>query len=295
MSGDPVTVAYERLIARFVVWAEAEANVRAAIVIGSRARTDHPADQWSDLDVLIFAVDPEPYREAGWLHDIGTPWLTFLEPTPDGSGYERRVLFQAGLDVDFIPLPVAHLAQWLTQGFPPPLPDLLARGVRFLVDKEGFAARLDALNVEPPSYTPPTEDQFLNAVNNFWYHTVWTAKHLRRGELWWAKSCCDGYLKDLLHRMLVWHARATREEVDTWMRGRYLEEWADSRAVEALAEAYAHYHEADVWRALQATLALFSWVAHEAAEALGYPYPDEGEAHARALVRRLAAGQPLLD
>jgi aminoglycoside 6-adenylyltransferase len=292
---DKVAAAYEQLMDHFVTWAETEANIRAAIVIGSRARTDHPADQWSDLDVLIFAEDPQPYQGVDWLQHVGTPWLSFLEPTPDGQGYERRVLFEGGLDVDFVPLPVAYLEQWLTQGFPPDLADMVSRGVRFLVDKEGFAARLDALNIEPPPYTPPAEAEFLNGVHDFWYHTVWTSKHLRRGELWWAKSCCDGYLKGLLHRMLAWHARATQDEVDTWMRGRYLEEWADPRAVEALADAYAHYNEADVWRALQATMDLFGWLTVETAEALGYSYPTEGEAHARTLVKRMAAGKPLLD
>ena len=292
---DKVAAAYEHLIDNFVAWAETEDNIRAAMVIGSRARTDHPADQWSDLDVLIFAEDPQPYQEADWLYHVGTPWLTFLEPTPDEQGYERRVLFKGGLDVDFIPLPIAYLEQWLAQGFPPDLADMVSRGVRFLVDTEGFAARLDALAVEPPPYIPPTEDEFLNVVNDVWYHTVWTSKHLRRGELWWAKSCCDGYLKGLLHRMLTWHARATQEEVDTWMRGRYLEEWADPRAIAALADAYAHYNEADVWRALRATMDLFSWLALETAEALGYSYPTEGETRARALVERMAAGKPLLD
>lgn len=292
---DKVAAAYEQLIDRFVAWVETEDNIRAAMVIGSRARTDHPADQWSDLDVLIFAIDPEPYQNVEWLRHVGTSWLSFLEPTPDGSGYERRVLFAGGLDVDFIPIPVTELERMLTEGFPPDLADMVSRGVRFLVDKEGFAARLEALNVEPPSYTPPTEDEFLNTVHDFWYHTVWTAKHLRRGELWWAKSGCDGYLKHLLHQMLTWHAHATQKEVDTWMRGRYLEEWADPRAVEALADVYAHYNETDVWRALRATMELFSWLAWETAETLDYPYPTKGETHARALVERMAAGKPLLD
>ncbi len=295
MTSDLVAAAYKRLIDHFVTWAGTEDDIRAAIVIGSRARTDHPADQWSDLDVLIFAHDPTRYLEEHWLHHVGTPWLTFLEPTPDEGTYERRVLFAGGLDVDFVPLPVAYLEQWLAQGFPSNLADMVARGVRFLVDKEGFAARLDALDVAPPAYTPPDENEFLNAVHDFWYHMVWTSKHLRRGELWWAKSCCDGYLKGLLHRMLTWHARATQDTVDTWMRGRYLEEWADPRAVDALADVYAHYNEADVWRALQATMNLFSRLAVETAEALGYPYPTEGEAHARTLVERMAAGKPLLD
>ena len=56
-----IAEAYERLIERFVQWAQTDDNIRAAIVIGSRARVDHPADEWSDLDILILANDPAPY------------------------------------------------------------------------------------------------------------------------------------------------------------------------------------------------------------------------------------------
>ncbi|NBD35360.1 MAG: aminoglycoside adenylyltransferase, partial [Chloroflexi bacterium] len=152
--------------------------------------------------------------------------------------------------------------------------------------------RLRAKEITPPAYEPPEEAEFLNVVNDFWYHTVWTGKHVRRGELWWGKSCCDGYLKHLLHQMLTWHTHATQpDEVDTWMRGRFLEEWADARAVAALPEIFAHYDEEDVWRALLSTMELFHWLAVETATALGYSYPHAGEAHARDLVQEMFAGR----
>lgn len=117
--------------------------------------------------------------------------------------------------------------------------------------------------------------------------TVWTAKHLRRGELWWAKSCCDSYLKNLLLTMLECHARAARgPNFDTWMRGRFLEEWADARAVAALPEIYAHYEEEDIWRALLATMELFRWLAVETAETLDYVYPTYGDERCTELVQR---------
>ena len=258
-----VATAYERLIDRFVQWAQTEDNIRAVIVIGSRARTDHPADEWSDLDVAILANDPEPYwATTGWLHNIGVPWLTFIESLPDGSGFERRVLFEGGLDVDFVPDPVEPFRRMLDEGQLGGLADLIHRGVRFLVDKEGFAERLAQIPVELLPYQPPAESEFLNLVNDFWYHTVWTAKKLRRGELWIGKSCCDDYLKHLLRQMLTWHTRARRgASVDTWMQGRFLDEWADARAVAALSTIFAHYDVADVWRALLATMELFHWLA----------------------------------
>ncbi|MGC9395006.1 MAG: aminoglycoside 6-adenylyltransferase [Anaerolineae bacterium] len=287
-----ITIAYEQLIGRFIQWAQTEDNIRAALVIGSRARTDHPADEWSDLDIIILADNPEPYwATADWLHNVGVPWLTFVEPLHDGRGFERRVLFEGGLDVDFVPSPVTFFRQMLDTELLPDVAELLHRGARFLVDKEGFAERIKQIPVLPSHYHPPAESEFLNLVHDFWYHTVWTAKKLRRGELWTAKSCCDSYLKQLLRRMLEWHTRARRgASVDTWMSGRFLEEWADARAVAALPAIFAHYDEADVWRALLATMELFHWLALETAEALGYTSPAFGEDRAVEIVRRLHRG-----
>lgn len=47
---NPITFAYERLIEKLAAWVQTRLGVRAAMVLGSRARVDHPADEWSDLD-----------------------------------------------------------------------------------------------------------------------------------------------------------------------------------------------------------------------------------------------------
>ena len=283
------TDTYEQLIERFTAWAEEEENVRAAVIIGSRARTDHPADEWSDLDIIILAQNPEPYwQTADWLQHLGTPWLTFVEPTPDRRGLERRVLFAPGLDVDFAPSSAAAFRQMLAAGLPPNVADTIRRGIRFLVDKDNLVALLPELSTEQVVIEPPSESEFLNVVHNFWYHTLWTAKHLRRGELWWAKAGCDMHLKHLLQQMLEWHTGATRgAAIDTWLRGRFLEEWADPRALTDLIVAFAHYDTEDVWRALLATMDLFGWLERETAVARHFAYSTDGQVQATELVQKL--------
>lgn len=269
-------------------WARAEDGIRALIVIGSRARADHPADRWADLDLVVIARNPEPYLAgAAWVTEIGEAILTFVEPTGDGKSRERRVLFEGGFDVDFAFFPLGLIEGMLATGIPPDAADVFCRGARVLVDKDGLAERVLAAVAASPLRvpSPPTVEEFLEVVNDFWYHAVWTAKHLRRGELWWAKGGCDGHMKDLLRRMLEWHARATHGPGhDTWMRGRFLEEWADPRAVAELKDAFGHYDPDDLWRALIATMNLFRWVARETAAHLGLAYPAEGDAVASEIV-----------
>jgi aminoglycoside 6-adenylyltransferase len=276
---------YEQLIERIVQWAEACPDVRAAIIVGSRARADHAADEWSDLDLLLLTTDTERYlTQTDWLESIGNPWLTFLERTPGGQETERRVLFEGGLDVDFVPL-LAGRAQQIAHD--PLVSAIIRRGTRVLLDKDGIAAPMTSPTAQAKTvcYHPPVPEDFLETVNDFWYHAVWTTKKLCRGELWTAKACCDIYMKRLLLRMIEWHARALEGwDYDVWFQGRFLEQWAPPRVVGALRCAFAQYHEADVWRALLATMDMFHCLAIEVAKGLSYPYPAAAEGHVTAWV-----------
>lgn len=274
---DP-TARYDALIERIEVWAESTDDVIAAAVVGSRARVERPSDQWSDLDVVLFVTDPRPYLSlACWLDEFGRVLITFTESTAVGDAQERRVLFDGWLDVDFAVLPAELLEEWHEGAPPEDICAVLRRGIRVLVDKDGLA-EICAHLPPPPPIRPPSQEAFVELQNDFWYHVVWSAKHLRRGELWWAKSAIDGHLKDRLRVMLEWHARAAGK-ADTWMAGRFLESWADPRAIAQLGQAFGRYEASDLWRALQNTAELFAWLARETAErlALNKAAVTEGE------------------
>ena len=285
---------YEELISRFTGWIQTQPDIRAVVVMGSRARVEYPADEWADLDVMVFTADPERYlSRVDWLENIGKPLLTFVEPTATGNERERRVLFEGMLDVDFSIIPTEVIQKLLEQGIPPDvkaqLLDTINRGTRVLLDKDGATTKLMALfsSTEAPKPQPPTEHEFLEVVNDFLYHAVFTAKHLRRGELWWAKSCLDCYMQRLLLQMITWHARAKQGwNYDTWFRGRFLEKWTDPSVLQGLRNASAHYDEDDTKHGLLEMMKLFQTIAEETAEKLNYPYPLEASIPVTKWIRR---------
>jgi len=259
---------FNEFVAGFLRWAEVQEDLRAALIIGSQAREDAPADRWSDLDLVLVTTEPQRYLdETAWLGALGVPILTFLEPQATGGGVERRALFRGGLDVDFTPASVARVQGLVAQGLTPETAAVFSRGVRVLLDKDGLMAHLNLHDVPHPPAPPPSAEAFEALCHDFLYHALWTAKKLRRGELWTAKFCLDGYLKGrCLLPLLEWHAKATRGwDTDTWHGGRFLETWADPRAVAGLGDAFARYDEADMWRALFVTLELFRWLGEETA------------------------------
>jgi aminoglycoside 6-adenylyltransferase len=147
--------------------------------------------------------------------------------------------------------------------------------MRILVDKDGTAARLQRVVIHRrPPRCPPTEKEFLAVVERFWHGPIWIAKHLRRGELWRVKTLAEAPRNALVLQMLEWHAGAEKGwESDTWDRGRFLEEWADPRAVNGVREIFGRCDAADTWRALFASMGVFRLLATETAHCLGYRYP----------------------
>jgi aminoglycoside 6-adenylyltransferase len=75
---------FEQLINRFTQWAEKQDDIRGAYILGSRARKETPADEWSDLDLPIITSDPDRYiSDTEWLNDLGKYYLTFLKQVPE--------------------------------------------------------------------------------------------------------------------------------------------------------------------------------------------------------------------
>ena len=114
-------------------WAENEPGVQALVVIGSRAREDHIADKWSDLDLILFVFDQEGWAENdAWLAYFGEVWLSQLRIA--GSGMpEWFVIYKGGFKVDFL---IAKAKNNLEKAlYDCPFDVLVQRGLGILVNK----------------------------------------------------------------------------------------------------------------------------------------------------------------
>jgi aminoglycoside 6-adenylyltransferase len=296
--------AYQEIEHRLISWARNQKDIRALVVVGSRATPKTTRDAFSDLDVLLVAARPSSYvDEVNWLDQIERPWLTYVLQTPLGERIARGAVFREGqITVDFAvvgrwSLPgamlllgalsrVPALASWIPSVLANQLAALagmLRAGTRVLVDKDGAAARLGRMAVSWPRSTRPSEREFADVVCTFWGSTFWTAKKLLRGDLW---RCTEGGrdVRHLLLQMVEWHARAIHGwDYETWYLGRSIERWAEPRIVHALPCLLPGYDLSSQQRALVATANLFQWVSEETAARLGFSSYAPHEDYRRAL------------
>jgi len=255
---------------------EQDSGILALIVIGSRARDT--ADEYADLDVIVVTASPRDYLDSDdWLENIGPFQISFLEESFLGSK-ARRTLFDDCMDADLIILNPEQ-AKGIQE-----IPGLFARGYRVIKDEAGISAGLREINAEESIIM--TEGKFQNLANDFWFHSIWAAKKLLRGDLFTAKYCIDVYMKRLLLTLI--EARAQLNGCgDTWYNGRFIEQWADQWVLERLSAAYTTYNVEDIARALLVNMDFFADMAAEIAHKRDCAYPKNAETRAYQTVRKL--------
>ena len=275
---------YEDLLKAIIGFARTSEDIAGLVLFGSRAT--QRADQYSDVDLIVVTSDPARYQASeDWIERIGMHWLSFYEDT-FGGGRERRVLFENALDADFLFFTRDQLTSMIKES----RARELSAGFVILYDACGLDSLLSTLTVAHTQRPMPSREALDNLVNDFLFHTVWVAKKLLRGELWSAKSCVDCYMKQRLLTMMEWQARAVNgPDYQTGFAGRFVDAWADPSALHDLAEAFAHYNQSDVPRALMCTMDIFSVLAKDVGQRLGYPYPVEAEEKATKWVKAALA------
>jgi len=233
---------------------------------------------------MVYVTDPAVYLESSdWLSEIGPVLVSFVVSTAGGEP-EQLVLFDGGLNVDFVIVGIDGLRRAAEAGRVPPG---FLRGARVIVDKDGVAVRTVPSEFRAPTPARPSPEEAVAGLTRFWYGAYYIAKQLRRGDLWVALSR-QREMTDGMLGLLETHAHATRGwDLDTWHRGRFIDRWADPTALADLPGIFPGYSEGEAWRALVATVDLFRRLAAELAAGLGVPYPQAVDDSVSNLIMRL--------
>ncbi len=272
---------YSVIKERLINIAKENNSIKAVVAIGSSVRDYSKADEYSDIDIIIGMDDPDSILfKDDILEQLGSIKISFVEHTL-GGGLERRVFFDGALDADFIVFTPEQFVSAVTEGV---ANEVMNRGYLVMYDSMDITPLLDKYIVPSVRTVSMTEAEFCNIVNDFWFHTIWASKKILRGEIWVAKMCIDGYLKDRLLSVMEYR-RYQLYNQDVWHCGRFLEKWAGDESISALKNSFAHYDKSDMIKALFNTAELFSENAKAISDKCGYKYPDIAENYARSLLK----------
>ena len=267
---------YEKIERNFISWAQTVEDIRAAFIVGSRARNDHPADEWSDMDIIFFTSKPNYYFSNNeWLKNMGDIWTSFVSQTTGGDP-ECLTLFDGGWQVDFVIHSIDNLNQIVESKT---VPNNFYRGVKVIIDKDHVSNNIMPQYIKAPQGIALSEDLFIQSVNKFWFIALYMAKQILRNDLWVVKIR-DGNIKELLLQMIEWHEKMVNgNEYDTWHVGRFLCEWSSEKTQVELQNSFGHFDRRDSWNALIGTITLFKRLSHDISHEMNYSYPYDLESN----------------
>lgn len=271
---------YFEIKKRLMDIAQTDEKLTAVIAIGSSVRTYSAADEYSDIDLIISTYETENWLYGDMPSKLGEIMISFVEPTL-GGGFERRMLYNGSLDVDLIVFTPEQMQNAVRSGA---AAEVMNRGYCVMYDSMGITKLIEEYVKPDTRHITMAESEFVNRAEDFWFHTVWAAKKILRGELWTAKMCIDGYLKNHLLVMMELERYLT-DKTDVWHNGRFLEKWAGEENVEMLKGCFAHYDREDMITSLKNTADIFSKNARSAAEKSGFAYPKKAEDYAYSLLK----------
>lgn len=260
---------YDELMKRLLDVCKAQPEIKAVIIVGSQAREISKADEYSDLDLIIACTEPQILLYGNnIIGKLGKPVYSFVEDTFAGEK-ERRILFEKSLDVDMIVMSEDSLVNLLKSHN---ADFILNRGFSLCYDACGISQLIcKSSKITPCDFTALSEESFRNLTNDFMFHTVWAEKKIRRGELWTAIMCVNGYLKTKLITVIEMYEHCIHGTAyDTWHNGRMAEQWAEPFIVDKLGDCFSRYDADDLLSVLAATRELFLALAKECASAYGY-------------------------
>jgi Streptomycin adenylyltransferase. len=228
------------------------------------------------MDLILVTNNYKKYfNSADWLQKIDEVWVSFSESVPEANFWERRTVFKNGLDVDIIIVDESLLLQSIDS-----LPILQAignKGISVIIDKINALNVFNQLTKSNNDFSFPSELQFNNLVNDFYFHYLWAYKKLRRGEYWVAIRCINSYLKARLLTMLEWYEHALRgKEYATFYDGRYIEKWVSKDTLDRFKDIFSAYDHSEMEKALRNTVELFTEKAEDFSEIKGYTFPIDG-------------------
>lgn len=276
----------DEIIRKLKEWGLGNKDIICMLIGGSQANKNKITDEYSDVDVVVFAKRRKFYdKDLSWIEKIGK--LASYHEDRIGVPFiycVHKIYFTNGAHLDLLfwdrrVLSLGAFYLWLRDHTPllrfiPTLwkkiiiahfsffPKYIYRGYYLLVDKKNYRPRMEMIGRKfQYKQSPFSQDKLQDVVSRFWGIAYSTAISIRRNELMCAKIVGDNIMKFKLMELIELYAKLTNgEDFDVHDKGRYLEKWAPAFITKRMKNIYGHYDAGDAWRALMETMDLFGLI-----------------------------------
>ena len=259
----------DKVLSVLIDYAKNDDNIRAVLMEGSRAFG--AVDKYSDYDVVYVTVSSEPYFNGAILPFLNENFGEIaVMQTPDNGDphnvYTHLVQFSSGVRIDLT---------FNTLDFLSKIP--LESGTVVLFDKDG---RFEG--TKPPSdadfwISCPTQAQFTEHCNEFWWCCPYVTKAIARGQTLHALEILSECIRIEYRTMLTYLAGARNnwEKVNPGKHATNIKQLLppdEFHYYDALMDSYVQADPEKILSALRTLMTKYNTLAATVADLLGYKY-----------------------
>jgi len=274
----------EELLSLILEVAGADNRIRAVLLNGSRANPNAAKDIFQDFDIVYVVTEMSAFlRNHSWVDKFGKRIILQLpdEMTfgdKDDHAFHYLMLFEDGHRIDLTLFPLGKLS---TQ-FKPDSQTIL------LLDKDRLFENIPPASDSDYLIRRPTEKEFGDCCNEFWWVSTYVAKGLWRKEITYAKEMLEIPVRTMFLKMIEWHIGVEHDfTISFGKAGRNMKKYISAELYENVLATYPDSDPRNIWNALFLMTGLFSQLARKTAEALKFEYNKQEEENVVEYLKRV--------
>ena len=228
-----------------------------------------PEDILQDFDITYVVSEMESLlQDHNWIDVFGERLILQMpeEMTigeKDKHCFHYLMLFKDEVRIDLTLLPLSALET----GYKPGSLTVL------LLDKDNLFEKLPPPTDADYRIKRPTEQEFKDCCNEFWWVSTYVAKGLWRHELIYAKATLENVVRLMFLKMIEWYIGAQTEfKVSLGKSGRNVKQHVSPELYQKILSTYQDSDINNTWLSLFTMTSTFSELANEVACGLGFRY-----------------------
>ena len=270
----------EEKLEQLIQWAEKNPDIRAVLLTSSLVNPYATVDNFSDLDVELVFENRVSYELGNeWISLFGEP-ISMIEENDsvfDGKHAMKMVLYKDHVKVDFKLYQVSEFIEEINEEN---LPEDWDVGYKVLLDKDNLTKNLKLPSYQSIMIKKPTEKEFHQLMNDFWWDTTYVAKCLKRGDIFYAKFMSENILRtDYLIPLIEWYIAGNNDwnNITANKHGRLFKKYLSADLWSRVENTFSGSDIEENWKALFVYAALVHELGTSLAKKLHFIYPSKLE------------------
>ena len=279
----------EDVIAQILHIATTDDRIRAVLLTGSRANSKVTRERFQDFDIIFIVTQLDTFvKDKHWIDVFGKRIIMQLpeEMTigeKDKHAYHYLMLFKDTNRIDLTLFPVEKVKTMFKR-------ESLAT---LVLDKDNLFKNLPSPTDIDYLIKQPTNKEFADCCNEFWWVSTYIAKGLWRNEVTYAKEMMDIPVRTMFLKIIEWYiGTKTAFTVPFGKGGRNMPQYLSPDLYRKILATYPDSSTKNIWSALFLMTQIFDEMAKEIAMSLNFPYNSEEANDVIAYLKRIYSEQP---